>query len=98
MEADYNPELRCTDDAMPVTAAAAAHGEVEAIHCPVGSTATKSTVLVDVDLSRVSATERVAILRRSAEHLKLPVEMMRLLPSASVVDLGMSLKDYILVD
>jgi hypothetical protein len=48
------------------------------IRCPVGSSVTKATIVVDADPAAVS--ERLALIQAMAEHLDVPVNILRLLP------------------
>jgi len=63
----------------------------EAIHpvsCDVKSSSTRATVVVDVQWSDLTSAHRVAILRRFAEHLQLPVSLISLLPAENAIEVG----------
>jgi len=63
----------------------------DAIHpvsCDVKSSLTRATVVLDVQWFDLTATQRVAILRRLAEHLQLPVSLISLLPAENAIEVG----------
>jgi len=63
----------------------------EAIHpviCDVKSSLTRATVVLDARWSDLTVTQRVAILRRFAEHLRLPVSLISLLPAENTIEVG----------
>ena len=63
----------------------------DAIHpvsCDVRSSLTRATVVLDARWSDLTSAQRVAILRRSAEHLQLSVSLISLLPAENVIEVG----------
>ena len=50
------------------------------IKCMTGSSVTRATVIVDVDLAAMLPQHQVAMLRNLAEHLGMPADLLRLLP------------------
>jgi len=63
----------------------------DAIHpvsCDVSSSTTRATVVVDAQWSDFTPAQRVAILRRFAEHLQLPVSLVSLVPAENAVEVG----------
>jgi len=63
----------------------------EAIHpvsCNVSSSTTRATVILDTHWSDLTSAQRVAILRRFAEHLQLPVSLVSLLPAENTIEVG----------
>ena len=63
----------------------------EAIHpvnCDVKSSLTRATVVVDVQWPDLTSANRVAILRRFAQHLQLPVSFISLLPAENAIEVG----------
>ena len=54
------------------------------IQCPVGSSITMATVIVDVDLPTMLSQDKVALLRGLSAHLSMPVEVLRLSPKGNL--------------
>ena len=46
---------------------------LEPVHCRQGKTITTAVVMIEGSMSLMSAADRVAILRRFAEHLRIPI-------------------------
>jgi len=63
----------------------------DAIHpvsCDAKSSLTRATVVLDAHWSELTSAQRVAILRRFAEHTQLPVSLISLLPSENAIEVG----------
>ena len=63
----------------------------ETIHpvtCDAKSSLTRATVVLDTQWSDITSAQRVAILRRFAEHTQLPVSLISLLPAENAVEVG----------
>ncbi len=50
------------------------------IRCSDSSAVTMVTVIVDTDLGKMAASQKVALLRGMGAHLDIPPELLRLLP------------------
>lgn len=53
---------------------------LQPIKCPAGSSITKATVVVDVDMAEMIPQQHVKMMRSLAEHLGMPPQLLRLLP------------------
>jgi len=63
----------------------------EAIHpvsCDAKSSLTRAAVVLDAQWSDLTSGQRVAVLRRFAEHTRLPVSLIGLLPAESATEVG----------
>ena len=58
------------------------------VSCDVKSSLTRTMVVLDAHWSDVTSAQRVAILRRFAEHLQLPVSLISLLPAENAIEVG----------
>ena len=54
------------------------------IQCPVGSSVTMATVIVDVDLTSMLPGDKVALMRGVASHLGMPAEVLQLSPKGNL--------------
>jgi hypothetical protein len=61
---------------------------VDRIYCHQGATVTRAIINIDANLPRLSVSDRVAILRRLARFLQLPVTTIYLIPPSNAIDLG----------
>ena len=55
-------------------------GDMKSIRCPDSSAVTMVTVIVDTDLPKMAALEKLDLLHNMGRHLGMPPELLRLLP------------------
>ena len=61
---------------------------IHAVTCGASSSTTRATVVLDAQWTDLTSAQRVAILRRFAQHLQLPVSLISLLPAENADEVG----------
>ena len=61
---------------------------VHPVSCDAKSSLTRATVVLDAQWPDITSAQRVAILRRFAEHTQLPVSLFSLLPADNAIEVG----------